>query len=128
MQYTIIGNTELPDPTNSIRDKCNADETYPIEVPIDFKNMALEKAKTLSMERHGKSRDGLSSQKLSQTSESQFFEAEISNPYYSGSSNITIYDTSRGGLGPNKDQTSGNDNDPNKMILHFSPKSPATYP
>ena len=90
--------------------------------------MALEKAKTLSMERHGKSRDGLSSQKLSQGSESQYFEAEISNPYYSGASNITIYDTSRGGLGSNKEQTNGNDNDPNRMTLNFAPKSPATYP
>ena len=90
--------------------------------------MALEKAKTLSMERHSKSRDGFSSQKLPRLSESLYFEAEISNPYYSGSSNITIYDTSRGSLGGNKEQTTGNDNDPNKMTLHFSPKSPATYP
>ena len=131
MQYTIIGNTELPDPTDSIRDKCNADETHPIEVPINFKNLALEKAKTLAIDRTQaqKSRDGTHGK--SQNPDSFFFEVEISNPYYSGPSNITIYDYSRGGPGgidKNQNSMNKNDNDPNKMVLHFSPKSPATYP
>ena len=99
IQYTIIRNTELPDPTDSIKDKCNTDETYPIEVLINFKNLALEKAKTLAIDRtqEQKSRDGIHGK--SQNPDSFFFEVEISNPYYSGPSNITIYDYSRGGPG-----------------------------
>ena len=76
-----------------------------------------------------KSRDGTYGK--SQNPDSFFFEVEISNPYYSGPSNITIYDYSRGGPGEiNKNQNSINKNDidDNKMVLHFSPKSPATYP
>ena len=134
MQYTIIGNTELPDPFDSKRDKCNADETETIEISLPPKNVQLEKAKTLAMDRSQghKSRDG-SHGKMS-SPESQYFEVEISNPYFSGPSNMTIYDTSRAGLGPTGKDANQNsmmkqgDNDPNKLILHFSPKSPATYP
>jgi len=134
MQYTIIGNTELPDPFDSKRDKCSADETYPIDISLPPKNVQLEKAKTLAVDRTQaqKSRDGSHGKGMSP--ESQFFEVEISSPYYTGPSNLTIYDTSRGGgLGPtskdlNTSQGKQGDNDPNKLILHFSPKSPATYP
>lgn len=132
MQYTIIGNTELPDPFDSKRDKCSADETYPIEISLPPKNVQLEKAKTLAIDRSQahKSKDG--SQGKIQSSESQFFEVEISSPYYTGPSNITIYDTSRSGLGPTSKEPNAfgkqSDVDPNKLILHFSPKSPATYP
>ena len=82
MQYIIIGNTELPDPTNSIRNKCNADETHPIEVPINFKNLALEKAMTLAIDRTQaqKSRDGTHGK--SQKPDSFFFKVEISNQNY----------------------------------------------
>jgi hypothetical protein len=131
MQYTIIGNTELPDPTDSIRDKCNADETYPIEVPINFKNLALEKAYTLAHDRTQAQKSRESGHGKAGQGDSLNFEVEISNPYYSGPSNVTIYDNSRAGM-MGKDQNSAsmnkNADDLNKIILHFSPKSPATYP
>ena len=60
MQYRIIGNTELSNLTDSIRDKYNTDEIHPIEVPINFKNLALEKAKmfAINITLAQKSRDG----------------------------------------------------------------------
>ena len=133
MQYTIIGNTELPDPFDSRRDKCNADETYPLDISIPPKNVQLEKAKTLAIDRTQghKGRDSTGSKQ--QNPDTQYFEVEISNPYYSGPSNMTVHDNSRGGLGLTKDPNQNSmgkqgENDPNKLILHFSPKSPATYP
>lgn len=52
MQYTIIGRAELPDPVEPPhKHQCPTDEVFHIEVPIQYRNLQLDKAKTLVMDR-----------------------------------------------------------------------------
>lgn len=43
----------LPQPTEAIRDKCMSDELHIVDVQIPFRNLAMEKAKTLTLDRSG---------------------------------------------------------------------------
>lgn len=53
IQYELIGESVLPQPTEAIRDKCMSDELHIVDVQIPFRNLAMEKAKTLTLDRSG---------------------------------------------------------------------------
>ena len=107
IQYTLIGRAELPDPLDTVREKCNADEVVPIEVPLPYRNLALDKARTLVLDRTQGAKKDAAQKGKPQTGESLFFEIEISNPYYSGPSSVTIQDMYKGAFPSNtKDQNS----------------------
>jgi hypothetical protein len=100
LQYTIIGKAELPEILDTFQGDCSSEESYPFKKALNFKNDKLEQARNQIMDKAAQQRQKELLQQQAQDAksgkpvpvESKFFEVEISNPFFSGPSSITLVD------------------------------------
>jgi hypothetical protein len=103
LQYTIIGKAELPEILDTFQADCASEESYTFRKPLNFKNDKLEQARNQIMDKAAQQRQKeLQAQQLADAKsgkpiavESKYFEIEISNPFFTGASSITLQDQSK---------------------------------
>jgi hypothetical protein len=93
MQYTIIGRSELPDAMDTFRQNFFSDQVQTFDIGMPFRNIALDKARTLVADRAMNKGKASSRGKIDGV-QSSYFDIEISNPYFSGPSSINLTDNS----------------------------------
>jgi len=115
LQYTIIGKAELPEILDTFQGDCSSEESYKFLKALNFKNDKLEQARNQIMDKAAQQRQKELLQQQAQDAksgkpvpaESKFFEIEISNPFFSGPSSITLVDQSKGGPAHQRDTGKG---------------------
>jgi len=156
LQYTIIGKAELPEILDTFQADCNSEEAYCFKKVLNFKNDKLEQARNQVMDKAAQQRQKeLQAQQLADAKsgkpvavESKFFEIEISNPFFSGPSSLTLQDQSKAGAHQQRDtavkgqqptprgkkgepqrdnQSAGDALASNQLELSCNPAKPASY-
>jgi hypothetical protein len=156
LQYTVIGKAELPETLEAFPADCNSEEAYSFKKVLSFRNEKLEQARNQIMDKAAQQRQKeLQAQQLADAKsgkpvavESKYFEIEVSNPFFSGPSSLTLVDTQaragaphqrdaakggqptpRGKKGEQvqRDQSAGDVQASNTLELTCNPAKPASY-
>jgi hypothetical protein len=114
VQYTIIGKAELPEILDTFNGDCSSEEPFSFIKTINYKNDKLEQARNQYTEKdrkdskikreggntlmHEEVKDTKKAQMVAAIQQAQMstdpktFEIEISNPFFTGPSSITLFD------------------------------------